>query len=330
EHEHGHGHEHHGHAHSGMAEIGALLAALPVSEAVRENARAVYGLIAEAESAVHGVPADTVHFHEVGALDAVADVTAVCLLMERLGAEKVFASPVHVGRGQVRCAHGILPVPAPATVHLLRGVPIYGRVEGELCTPTGAALLKRFVTSFGDMPLMTPEKIGCGMGKKDFEAANCVRAVLGEIADGAGDTAVELRCNLDDMTPEQVGFAAEQLLAQGALDVFTTAVGMKKSRPGLMLTVLCREADAGALLRAVFRHTSTLGVRTTVCRRAVLSRRTETLDTAFGPVRVKRAEGYGVSRCKPEYEDLARIARETGLSLDEVRRRLTGDGIPPR
>lgn len=180
-HEHHHDHEHHHHHHSGMADIEGIISGLDLPDSVREDVLAVYGLIAGAEIRAHGVPVTEIHFHEVGAMDAVADVTAVCLLMDRLAPEQVIASPVHVGAGHVHCAHGILPVPAPATADILRDVPIYGGgIKGELCTPTGAALLKHFATRFGDMPVMRVEKIGYGMGKKDFEAANCLRAMLGE------------------------------------------------------------------------------------------------------------------------------------------------------
>lgn len=301
-----------------MGEIRHLLSHLDLPEQVRSDAEAVYGLIAQAESRAHGRPVEEIHFHEVGSLDAVADVVGVCLLMHQLGAEQVRCSPVHVGSGQVRCAHGILPVPAPATAHILRGVPIYGgAVRGELCTPTGAALLRHFVTKFDSMPVMSVEKIGYGMGNKDFEAANCVRALLGETAE-TGDEAVELRCNLDDMTGEAVGFAMEELLSAGALDVFTSPIGMKKGRPAVLLTCLCRLEDREKMARLLFRHTTTLGVRETLCRRYTLSREQHTVDTPHGPVTVKTASGWGVSRSKPEYEDLARIAREQGISLAEA------------
>lgn len=319
-----HGHEegdgHRGHVHRGMHEIEQLISELRVSERVKRDVRAVYGLIAEAESRVHGVPVTDIHFHEVGTLDALADVTAVCLLMERLAPERVLASAVHVGCGQVRCAHGILPVPAPATVELLRGVPVYGgECRGELCTPTGAALLKYYVNQFGEMPLISPTAIGYGMGKKDFPMANCVRAVLGE---AAGETVLELRCNLDDMTAEDIAFAAERLMEGGALDVFTVPIGMKKSRPGTMLCVLCREAQREALLAILFRHTTTLGVRESEQRRVTLTRRTQTLETPLGTVRKKISEGCGVRREKYEYEDLAAAARAKNLSLAQVREAL--------
>lgn len=314
-----HAHVHvHPHHHTDLDELTHRISHLNVSEAVRSNILTVYQSIADAESRVHGVPVEQIHFHEVGSLDALADVTGVCLLMELLAPEQVLASPVHVGIGQVRCAHGILPVPAPATALLLEGIPIYGgSIRGELCTPTGAALLRRFVTRFGPLPPMRVEKTGYGMGTKDFEAANCVRAMLGQTEESAGHI-LELACNLDDMTPEAVGFAMEQLFAAGALDVYTTPIGMKKNRPGVLLTCMCREDDREAMLRTIFRHTSTLGVRVSVCDRYTLSRRQYAVQTPDGEIRVKESSGWGVLRRKAEFEDLARIARQTGKSIAEV------------
>ena len=316
----GSGLEHHHHEHHGLHGIEHLVRDhLDLPEAVRQDVLAVYGLLAEAESKVHGVTVEEIHFHEVGSLDAVADVTAVCLLMRELAPEQVLASPVHVGSGQVRCAHGLMPVPAPATAELLRDIPIYGgAIRGELCTPTGAALLRYYVNSFGPMPVMRTRAIGYGMGSKDFPAANCVRALLGETEE-AGDVVLELACNLDDMSAEAIGFALERLLKAGALDAWTQPIGMKKSRPGTMLCVLCKPKDRAALTELLFRHTTTLGIRFCVKHRAVLERSIETRETAFGPVRVKTASGYGMERIKCEYEDLARIAAERGLSLDAAR-----------
>ncbi|MDO4568620.1 MAG: nickel pincer cofactor biosynthesis protein LarC, partial [Clostridia bacterium] len=320
-----HAHEHeHSHEHRGLADIERIVTALPLSASVKADVMAVYALIAEAESHAHGVPVADIHFHEVGTLDAIADITAVCLLMERLAPQQVVVSPVHLGSGHVRCAHGILPVPAPATAHILRGVPVYGgSIRGELCTPTGAALLKRFATRFGNMPVMTLEKTGYGMGKKDFEAANCVRALLGD-AQGESESVLELNCNVDDMTAEELGFAMERLFDAGALEVFTTPIGMKKSRPGVLLRALCRTADRYAVVEALFKHTSTLGVRETACARYVLKRTTTALDTPYGQVRRKDSSGYGVSRSKCEYEDVARIALDRGISLREARKLIEG------
>lgn len=325
EHSHAH-HEHHNHPHSSMEQLEHWIGHIQASDGVKNNIRAVYNRIAQAESAVHGVSIQEIHFHEVGSLDALADVTAVCYLMEQLGNPTVYASPVHVGSGHVSCAHGILPVPAPATAEILKGIPIYGgQILGELCTPTGAALLKQFVAEFGNMPVMTPQAVGYGMGKKDFAMANCVRAVLGSDSREGTDSIVELRCNLDDMTAEDIGFAMEQLLRAGAPEVFTTPIGMKKNRPGTMLTVLCRANQREEMVRLLLRHTSTLGIRESVCRRFTLTRREETVDTPYGKVRCKISEGYGVCRRKPEYDDLSAIAEAQQLPLSEIRRSLQSE-----
>lgn len=313
------GDEPHHHEHRHLPEIETILNHVSAGEKAKRDALAVYRLLAEAESAVHGCPTEQIHFHEVGELDAIADVLAVCMLLEELGPERILASPVQVGGGFVRCAHGRLPVPAPATARLLTGIPMRsGAEETELCTPTGAALLRYFVTGFGPMPALCVEKIGYGMGKKDFARLNAVRAFWGE-TEGESETLWELRCNLDDCTGEELGFAQEVLLAAGALDVWTEAIGMKKGRAAVLLGVLCREEQKEAMLRLLFRHTTTLGVRGFPCERYALRRESRTEETAYGPVRIKSAEGFGVRREKPEYEDLARIARETGKSLREIR-----------
>ena len=320
EHSHEHEHEHEHHHHTSAADIGALIDGLAVSDQVKKDAKAVYALIAEAESKVHGRPVDEIHFHEVGTMDAVADVVGVCLLMEQIAPGQVFASPVHVGSGHVRCMHGILPVPAPATALILNGVPTYGgQVRGELCTPTGAALLRHFVSRFGDRPVMISRAIGYGMGKKDFERANCVRAFLGE-SEGERESATKLECNLDDMTGEEIGFAMEQLFKAGALDVYTQAIGMKKSRPGVLLSVICLPQDADRLAAVVMEHTSTLGIRRQDLTRYVLNRRMETIETSYGPVRVKIASGMGAEKMKAEYDDLRNLAEKHGVTLNAVRK----------
>ena len=330
EHAHEHSHEHtheHGdaghthHHHSSLHDIEHIVCGhLNIPDQVKQDVMAVYGLIAEAESHAHGVPVTEIHFHEVGTMDAIADITAVCLLMNKIAPDQVIVSPVHVGSGHVHCAHGILPVPAPATAYILNGVPMYGgAVKDELCTPTGAALLKHFATRFGDMPVMRTEAIGYGMGKKDFEQANCIRAMLGETED-AGDSVLQLECNVDDMTAEELGFAMETILEAGALEVYTVAAGMKKSRPGTILCVLCHEDAKETLVRVIFRNTTTIGVREHRCSRYTLKRSFETVQTPYGNVQKKLSSGYGVTREKYEYEDLARIAREQGLSLAEVRK----------
>lgn len=319
---HSQSHNGHTHHHTGMQEIGHLIEQLPVSAKVKCDVKSVYQLIAEAESHAHGRSIDEIHFHEVGTMDAVADIVGVCMLMDELSPEKVIVSPVNTGFGQVRCAHGILPVPAPATAYILKDVPIYaGYIEGELCTPTGAALLKHFADRFETMPPMTIQKIGYGMGKKEFAAANCVRAMLGE-CDTVMDEVVELVCNLDDMTPEAVGFATEILRKQGALDVYTTSIQMKKNRPGVMLTCMCKKEQREKMLKLLFKHTTTLGVRAYQCSRYVLQRNVEIKKTSYGEVHIKKSTGYGVCREKPEYEDVAEIARKNGISLETVYHRI--------
>ena len=289
-HHHEHDHEHH-HQHASVSDIQAVIDGLAVSDQVKKDAKAVYALIAEAESKVHGRPVSEIHFHEV-----------------------------HVGSGHVRCMHGILPVPAPATALILTGVPTYGgQVLGELCTPTGAALLKHFVSRFGDRPVMTSRAIGYGMGKKDFERANCVRAFLGE-SEGEREALTKLECNLDDMTGEDIGFAMEQLFKAGALDVYTQAIGMKKSRPGVLLSVICPPDHADNLAAVMMKHTSTLGIRRQDMSRYVLARRMETIETPYGPVRVKIASGMGVEKMKAEYDDLKDMAEKHNVTLNAVRK----------
>ncbi|MGN0715218.1 MAG: LarC family nickel insertion protein, partial [Anaerovoracaceae bacterium] len=284
------------------------------------------------------------------------------------GADRIAVSPIHVGSGTVKCAHGILPVPAPATALILSGLPVYsGQIRGELCTPTGAALMKHFGQSFGPMPVMSIEKVGYGMGTRDFgDVANCVRVLLGEeagatikedvnlangatikedanLADGAtgkedanladGATGkedadhtptdiLELACNLDDMTGEEIGFAMERLLEAGALDVYTQSITMKKSRPAVILTALIRPSDQEKMTELFFRYTTTIGVRCRSWERAVLQRETVTRQTPWGPVQVKHCSGYGCVKEKAEFEDLARIAREQNLSLRQVKEQL--------
>lgn len=339
-HEHEHGHEHHhdehhehehnhdGHSchhyHTSMSEIENIIDGLKIPLAVKTDVIEVYKLIAEAESNVHGVPVTDIHFHEVGTMDAVADITATALLFNKIDAQKITSSSINVGSGHVHCAHGILPVPAPATAFILKDVPVYsGHITGELCTPTGAALLKHFVNSFEKMPEMKIKAIGYGMGKKDFEAANCVRAILGESTEKP-EQILEYTCNLDDISAEKIGFAMERLFAAGAVEVYTVPVNMKKSRPGNLLCVMCRESDKEKILETIFKYTTTLGVRENISKRYALSRSVETLQTPYGAVRVKNSEGYGVKRSKFEYEDLAKISRETGKPLDELEEEIKG------
>ncbi|MDR1263699.1 MAG: nickel pincer cofactor biosynthesis protein LarC [Oscillospiraceae bacterium] len=330
-HHHDHNHDHNGHhnhhTHNDLGSISALIDSLPVSLKVKRDAQSVYSLLAEAEASAHGRAVEHVHFHEVGALDAVADIVGACVLMERLAPDTVASSPVQVGEGFVRCAHGVLPVPAPATAHLLRGIPTRaGAARGELCTPTGAALLKHFAGGFGSMPDMTTERVGYGMGRKQFEALNAVRAFIGE--SGSSDPSVggpngaitELRCTVDDMTGEAVGFASELLLKTGALDMTVIPVQVKKNRPGLIISCLCESDQADDMAALLLRHTSTYGVRRWDCVKYMLDRRFETVQTAYGSITMKHGVGYGVSRVKPEFDDCARAARQSGAPIEAVMR----------
>jgi len=378
-HEHAHDHDHsHDHARDhardhgsgSFTSIEALLGRLDIDDKTRSDALAVYTLLAEAESRAHGVPVKQIHFHEVGNLDAIADIVGVCMLINELAPELIISSPINTGSGFVRCAHGLLPVPAPATAYILRNAPIYSDdTRGELCTPTGAALLKHFSVKYGRMPVMTVSGIGYGMGKKDFEKANCVRAFFGEAVDsevgssearvreagtkeagtkeaasgmesvrerdakpdrahesettgGLRDEVVELICNLDDMTPEAVAFAQTLLLDQGALDAYVIPIIMKKGRAGVMLACLCKPADKDKMASLILKHTTSLGVREYNCARYILKRTASSLDTAYGTVRIKSSEGYGASKVKPEYDDVAKIALESNISVQEVSRTL--------
>ncbi len=319
-HEDEHMHEHHHHHHTGMHEIEHIIGHFDIPEKVRADILSVYHLIAEAESSAHGCEIEQIHFHEVGQMDAVADITGVCMLIYELGIDKIISSPVHVGCGQVKCAHGILPVPAPATAYILKDIPIYGgSVQGELCTPTGAALLAHFVNEFGKLPVMCVSKIGYGMGTKDFDTANCLRVMLGEVKNEP-EQVLELKCNIDDMTAEEIGYATEQLMKAGALDVFTVPIGMKKNRPGTLISCICKSSDKDAILKTFFQYTSTIGIRQNICERYVLDRTEATVKTKYGDVRIKRVDGYGVKRIKTEYEDIAKISNELGASISKVRK----------
>ena len=347
-HDHSHSHDHHhDHSHRSLHDIHHIIVDLKLPEAVRTDILAVYRLIAEAESKAHDKPVSEIHFHEVGTMDAIADIASVCLLLHKLAPDQIIASPIHVGSGQVKCAHGILPVPAPATAYILKDIPIYsGSIQGELCTPTGAALLKHFVTRFDQMPLMTPASTGYGMGTKDFPAANCVRAILGEsFAENQAETICELSCNVDDMTGEDIAFAIETFLQNGALDAFTVPCTMKKGRPGVLVTVLCKDPDQKQMTRLILQHTTTLGVRSAIKKRWVLSRtESETvipddmLANVTSPdmpaeskahelkttgndctIRSKTSTGFGITRNKYEHDDLEKIARTYGLTLAQVR-----------
>ena len=316
EHDSEHEHRHHGRS---LEDISRIIDGMPVSESVKGQVKAVYGLVAQAESAAHGKPVGEIHFHELGMLDALVDITGCVLAMEQIRPDRIVCSTVSLGGGTVKTAHGVLPVPAPATAALLSGMPVAGGpVEEELTTPTGAALLRYFVQEFGLMPPMRMQKTAYGTGSKVFDRPNCVRAMLGEAEGKSLERIVELSCNLDDMTGEALAFAMERLMEAGALDAFVTPILMKKGRPAHQLTVLCREGEEEILADVLLRHTTTLGVRRSMKERYTLARREEQKQTSYGPVRIKIADGEGVHKVKPEYEDVARIARERELPIKDV------------
>lgn len=316
---HSHDHGHGGHHHAALTDIRGHIAALPLPQAVRDRAVSVYDRLAAAEARAHGCPVDQVHFHEVGALDAVADVAGVCYALYLLAPERIVVSPIHVGSGTVRCAHGVMPVPAPATANLLSGVPICGgTIQGELCTPTGAALLTSFADAYGPMPVMVTKAVGVGIGTKQFQQANCVRAFLGETVEEANGEILELVCNVDDMTPEALSFVASRLLEAGALDVYTLPGTMKKGRPGHVLTVLCVPEQEGELARRILAETTTNGLRVRRCGKYFLTPGAGMVQTRWGPVKLKLARGYGITHVKPEFEDAAELAREHDVPYQAV------------
>ena len=319
EQEHGHHHEHH---HQGKGPFPKELEAVAEKLNCPNDIQKVYELLAEAEAKVHGKDVSEIHFHEVGMKDALIDIASVVYLMNKLKIDKVVVSPVNVGFGKVKCAHGILPVPAPATAELVKGIPTYaGRFEGELLTPTGAALLKYYADEFSYQPLMNVIKCGYGTGNKNFESANVVKAVLGEVTDELiSENIIELNCNVDDMSAEDMAYATKALIENGAKDAFVTPVIMKKGRSGMLLTVLCSAIDKERFVSLIFKHTSTIGIRVKETERIILNRHEETVHTKLGDVRVKYSEGYGVKREKPEFEDLRKLAEENNISVAEARK----------
>ncbi len=311
----------HHHSHITTKSVSEIIDSLDVSDKVREDAKGIYSLIAEAESNAHGVPVDKVHFHEVGMLDAVTDIVGVCLLFEMLAPEHVYASPVRTGYGHVTCMHGTIPIPAPATEYILRGIPCYaGDVEGEFCTPTGAAVLKHFVDEFTGMPFMTYSKVGYGAGKKDYPIANMIRAFLGESSHGL-PRVCEIVCNVDDMFPEDIAETMQVLLDEGALDAFITPIIMKRGRPASMITCLCRPTDTDRFSRLMLAHTSSSGLRVTLKDRYEMVSHFEERQIGGHTVKVKVSEGFGIRKEKPEFSDLKEISDKTGIPVRELRSR---------
>ncbi len=336
------------HTHRHLHHITRLIEAADLSQTVRERAIRIFTRLAEAEARAHGKPVEKVHFHEVGAIDAIIDIVGAAIGVERLGLERIVCSPLAVGGGTVRCAHGVMPVPTPATAELLKGVPLVGEPRtgpvtepaGELTTPTGAAILTTLAGEYGFMPPMVIRSIGGGAGGRETPGLpNILRLFVGEAASLAGpadaeehDEIVVLEANLDDATGEEVGHAFAALFAAGAVDVFTTPIGMKKNRPGMLLTVLTPPDRAAACEEAIFAETTTFGIRRHRSARRKLARSLETVATRFGEIRVKVGRGARAEIAAPEYEDCAAAAARHGVPLREVMfeaRRVWQAGRPP-
>jgi len=307
-----------------LPDVEAILSKGTLTTPQRELALAIFRKLAVAEATVHGMPVEKVHFHEVGALDSIADIAGSAVALDLLNVSRVTCRSVPPGSGSVKCAHGLMPVPAPATAVLLQGMPLaQAPVTGELVTPTGAAILATVVNEFTEQPAMTVERIGCGAGKKDFwEQPNVLRVFVGESAltpaADESDRVTVLETNLDDVSPEVIGYCFERLFAAGALDVFTIPVQMKKNRPGVLLGVIAPASAVAALEAIVFRETGTFGIRRYTVTRSKLRREAVKVETPWGPIAAKVGWREGLSLLTPEYEDCARVARERGISLRAV------------
>jgi uncharacterized protein (TIGR00299 family) protein len=323
-HEHSHEHSHpHG---RGLSEIRELIGKASISNSAKRTAIAIFEALGAAEAKIHATPVESIHFHEVGAVDAIVDIVCAAVGTESLGVDEIICSPLNVGGGTVKCAHGTFPVPAPATVELLRDAPVYSSdIQAELVTPTGAAIVKTLARRFASFPEMKVEKSGYGAGSRDFPGhPNVVRLTIGEAASTlaaktASDTVTVLEANLDDLNPQVFGYVMDRLFEEGALDAFGMPVQMKKNRPGTLLTVLCKPEDASKLTQLIFTETTTLGVRRREETRQTLARRWENVRTEWGEVRIKIASMNGtVTNYAPEYEDCRRIAVEHRVPLKTV------------
>lgn len=314
----------HGQAHRGLAQIKQIISRAAISEAAKRTALEIFDSLGAAEAAIHAIDIESVHFHEVGAIDAMVDIVCAAVGAEALGVEEMVCSPLNLGGGTVVCAHGTLPVPAPATVELLKGAPVYSSgIGAELVTPTGAAIVQALATRFGPFPEMKIEKAGYGAGTRDFPGyPNVLRLTIGEpvlAATTAMETLTVLEANLDDLNPQVFGYVMDRLLEEGALDAFGMPVQMKKNRPGMLLTVLCKPEGAAKLTQLIFTETSTLGVRRRDEQRQTLARRWVNVQTPWGEVRMKVASLNGtVTSFAPEYEDCRQIASEHHIPLKTV------------
>ena len=319
----------HAHEHShgrGLTEIRELIGKASISDSAKRTAIAIFETLGATEAKIHATPVESIHFHEVGAVDAIVDIVCATVGAEALGVDEIICSPLNVGGGTVKCAHGTFPVPAPATVELLKDAPVYSSgIQAELVTPTGAAIVKTLARRFASFPEMKIEKSGYGAGSRDFPGhPNVVRLTIGDAvsdlaAKTASDTVTVLEANLDDLNPQVFGYVMDRLFEEGALDAFGMPVQMKKSRPGTLLTVLCKPEDASKLTQLIFTETTTLGVRLRQEERQTLARRWENVRTEWGEVRIKIASMNGtVTNYAPEYEDCRRIAAEHRVPLKTV------------
>jgi uncharacterized protein (TIGR00299 family) protein len=328
-HSHGHHHDHHhNHEHShhrALSEIVQIISSSSLSERVKGRTQTIFQRIGEAESKIHDIPIESVHFHEVGAIDSIVDIVGACVAFEALKIGRIISSPLHVGSGTFNCAHGTYPVPGPATAELLKGVPIYSKdVEGELVTPTGAAIISTLAESYGPMPMMKIEKVGYGAGTREYpKFPNALRAVIGELeedADRTPATVTVIEASIDDLNPQVFGYLMEKALAAGALDIFYTPAQMKKNRPGVLLTLLCIPSDRKRMCDLIFRETTTLGVRYRSEQREILTREFVTVETEYGPIRIKvsRSQDGQVMNASPEFEDCRAAAEKNGVGLRDA------------
>lgn len=346
DHHHGHSHEHHHHNHlheanptpntqhptsdsqdhRSLSTIKQIISSSALSASVKERALTIFRRIGEAESKIHGIPIETVHFHEVGAIDSIVDIIGSCIGLEALRIEKIVSAPLHVGSGTFKCAHGTYPVPGPATAELLRGVPVYSKdIEGELVTPTGAAIISTLAAGYGNLPAMKIERVGYGAGTRSYpKFPNVLRAVIGEMEDSGSDstptTVTVIEANIDDLSPQIFGYLMEKALAAGALDVFYTPVQMKKNRPGVLVTLLCNLSDRARMTDLIFSETTTLGVRYRNEQREILRREHLAVETEFGSIRIKiaRAQDGRLMNFAPEFEDCRAAAELHQVPIRQV------------
>ncbi|MFN0107771.1 MAG: nickel pincer cofactor biosynthesis protein LarC [Blastocatellia bacterium] len=342
EHHHHHDHSHeanptsniqhptsHSHDHRSLSTIKHIISSSALSASVKARALTIFQLIGEAESKIHGIPIETVHFHEVGAVDSIVDIIGACIALEALRIEQVISAPLHVGSGTFNCAHGTYPVPGPATAELLKGVPVYSKdIEGELVTPTGAAIVATTAISYGNLPAMKIERVGYGAGTRTYpNFPNVLRAVIGETEEATKETVdvtpktiAVIEANIDDLSPQIFGHLMEKALADGALDVFYTPVQMKKNRPGVLLTLLCKPEDRQQMTDLIFSETTTLGVRYRHEQREILRREFVTVETEFGSIKIKlaRAEDGRVVNHSPEFDDCRAAAELHQVPIRQI------------